>query len=95
LSVREFLDRQGRDEPEFLERLEALLACSRELAPYRNEVVHSAYVFLEGGDEELFAIVRSDLKSGAGNTEVEFDQELLKTTASRKSSARSRKSRLG
>jgi hypothetical protein len=74
--VGEFLDRYREDEPEFRKLLDGLLDRCRELAHYRNRVVHSAYLFLEGGDE-LVAIVRSDMTAGPGDEEVELDQELL------------------
>jgi hypothetical protein len=64
------------DEMDVRGRLERLLADCRELAQHRNRVVHSAYLFLEGGDE-LVAIVRSDMTRGAREDEVEFDQEAL------------------
>jgi hypothetical protein len=75
-SVSDFLDQRGRDEPEFRAHLEALLVRCRELAHYRNKVVHSAYVFLEGGGE-LLAILRSDMSKGAEPDEVELEQEWL------------------
>jgi hypothetical protein len=75
-SVGDFLDRYRGAEPEFRELLNGLLDRCRELAHYRNRVVHSAYLFLEGGGE-LVAIARSDLTAGAGDEEVELDQELL------------------
>lgn len=74
-SVGDFLDEHHGAEPEFRDRLRDLLTRCRELARHRNKVVHSAYVFLEAGDE-LVAVVRSDLAGGAEN-EVDLDQELL------------------
>ena len=76
ISVSDFLDQRGMDEAEFRAHLEALLARCRELAHYRNRVVHSAYVFLEAGGE-LVGILRSDMSRGAEPDEVELDQELL------------------
>jgi hypothetical protein len=79
-SVGRFLDKYREDEPEFREklreRLRLLLDQCRELARYRNKVVHSAYLFLEAGDE-LVAIVRSDMRRGAESSEVALDQEPL------------------
>lgn len=75
-SVGDFLDQRGRAEPDFRARLEALLVRCRELARYRNKVVHSAYVFLEAGGD-LLGVVRSDMTRGAEPNEVELDQELL------------------
>jgi hypothetical protein len=60
-------------------RLDGLLTDCRELGRQRNRVVHSAYLFLEGGDE-LVAIVRSDMTRGDRDNEVEFDQEALNET---------------
>ena len=76
-SVGAFLDDHRGAEPEFRDHLKNLLARCRELADYRNKVVHSAYVFLEAGDE-LIAILRSDMTRGAEENEVELEQELLK-----------------
>ncbi len=76
-SVGNFLDEHRGEEPEFRERLTILLEGCRELARYRNRLVHSAYVFLESGDE-LVAMMRSDMTAGARKDEVELDQELLK-----------------
>jgi len=64
------------DEMDVRARLDRLLEDCRELARHRNRVVHSVYLFLEGG-EELVAIVRSDMTRGAQDDEVEFDQEAL------------------
>ena len=82
--VSAFLDEYRREEPafqqiepEFRERVNDLLDQCLNLATYRNKVIHSAYLFLEGGGE-LVAIVRSDMSEGLpnGNT-VELDQEVL------------------
>jgi hypothetical protein len=67
---------RGGDERDFRETLERLLARSRELAGYRNTVVHSAYVFLETGDE-LLAVVRSDMTPATQEDQVNLDQEAL------------------
>jgi hypothetical protein len=77
-NVNDFLNaHRGEDEEaEFRARLEALLAECRELARYRNSVVHSAYLFLEAADGELIGIVRSDMAEG-DDGEVELNQELL------------------
>lgn len=64
------------DEMDVRGRLDVLLDACRQLAEYRNRVIHSAYLFLEGGDE-LIAIVRSDMTRGAREDEVEFDREVL------------------
>lgn len=64
------------DETDVRGRLGRLLADCRQLAQHRNQVVHSAYLFLEGGDDPI-AIVRSDMTRGARDDEVEFDQEAL------------------
>jgi len=76
-SVGEFIDEHRQDEPEFRERLKALLGRCRELASYRNRVVHSAYVFMEAGDE-LVTVLRSDMRSRGPENDVEIDQELLR-----------------
>jgi hypothetical protein len=76
-SVGEFLDEQRVEEPEFRQGLNNLLTRCRELAHYRNRLVHSAFVFLESG-EELFGIVRSYMTSEAEENEVELDQEMLR-----------------
>jgi hypothetical protein len=82
--VSAFLDEYRREEPafqqiepEFRERVNDLLDQCLKLATYRNKVIHSAYLFLEGGGE-FVAIVRSDMSEGLpnGNT-VELDQEVL------------------
>jgi hypothetical protein len=75
-SVGQFLDEHGGDEPEFREHLRDLLDRCGELADHRNKVVHSTYVFLESGDA-LHGIVRSDMRRGGAENEVELDQELL------------------
>lgn len=64
------------DETDVRGRLDRLLADCGELARYRNRIVHSAYLFLEAGDD-LVAVVRSDMTRGAGEDEVDFDQEAL------------------
>jgi hypothetical protein len=76
LSVGAFLAEHRGEEPEFRERLEALLGECRELARYRNKVLHSAYVFLER-DGKLNEILRSDITKGVEPGEVELDQESL------------------
>lgn len=62
------------DETDVGGRLDRLLDDCRQLARYRNRIVHSAYLFLEAGDE-LVAVVRSDMTPGHQEDEVEFDQE--------------------
>lgn len=74
-SVNAFLDERGMGESEFRQHLGELLDKCRDLADDRNKVVHSAYLFLEGGGE-LAAIVRSDMTADGGD-DVELDQELL------------------
>jgi hypothetical protein len=75
-AVGAFLDQYRGEQPEFRERLEDLLDRCRKIAIYRNTLVHSAYVFLEGGGE-LMGIMRSNLIAGAGEDEVDLDQERL------------------
>jgi hypothetical protein len=75
-AVGDFLDQHRGEEPEFREQLEVLLDRCREIARYRNKLIHSAYVFLEGGGE-LVGIMRSNLIAGAGDHEVDLDQEML------------------
>jgi hypothetical protein len=73
-SVNAFVDRWAPHRPDFKQRVEALLVRCRELARHRNVVVHSTYVFLEGGGE-LAGILRSDMVKGDGG--IDFDQEML------------------
>jgi hypothetical protein len=76
-SVFGFLDEHRGEEPQFRQRLEGLLEECRALAKHRNKVVHSTYLFMETMDDQLLAIVRSDMNKGAEPNEVEFDQEQL------------------
>ena len=80
-AVGAFLDEhRPADETNVRGRLDALLSDCREIARYRNRLVHSAYVFLEASDR-LAAIVRSDVSRGAGPDQVELDQEALDGTS--------------
>lgn len=76
-SVGEFLGEQRGEEPDFRQRLNVLLTRCWELAQYRNRLVHSAFVFLEAGDE-LVGVMRSSMSVGAEENEVELDQEMLR-----------------
>jgi hypothetical protein len=76
-SVHQFLDQHHGEEPEFREHLEGLLQKCLDLAKHRNKVVHSTYLFMETMDDELVAIVRSDMNKGAEPNEVDLDQEQL------------------
>lgn len=80
-AVGKFLDEhRPADETNVRGRLDALLSDCREIARYRNRLVHSAYLFLEAGDK-LVGIVRSDVSRGAQPDEVEFDHEALDGTS--------------
>lgn len=75
-SVGAFLDDHRGDgrEPEFRERLRALLDQCRLLARERNKIVQSAYVFLEA-EGAVAGIVRSDIRKEGEPNEVELDLE--------------------
>lgn len=75
-SVGEFLDQHRGEEPEFREHLQELLDRCVELGDHRNKVLHSTYLFLEGGGA-LRAVVRSDTKRGAAGNEIALDQGAL------------------
>ncbi len=61
-AVLAFTKEHRGDVPEFQRRLEDLLARCRELARYRNGVIHSAYVHFEASDK-VVAVVRSDARA--------------------------------
>jgi len=71
-----YLDGQHRPASDFRQRFLDLLAECADLAHYRNAVVHSTYIFLEGGGE-LRGIIRSDMIKAAEPKEIDFDHELL------------------
>jgi hypothetical protein len=75
-----FIARHDLDTTEFpktfLIRFHALLEQCRTLAKRRNQIVHSAYIHFQGGDQ-LVGIMRSDMVNAVDGPDVDFDQELL------------------
>jgi hypothetical protein len=74
-AVAEFTKTYRGEVPEFQERVDHLLDRCRELARYRNKIVHSAYAVMEGGGR-LVAIVRTDTRTLANDPD-NVDQEAL------------------
>lgn len=74
------LDALGRPAHEYRRRVQGALDRCDDLRMQRNQTVHSAYVFLEGGGE-LRGVLRSDITRGPAPDALEFDQELLTDTS--------------
>jgi hypothetical protein len=75
-AVGAFLDEHGAGESAFRDHLQELLVRCREIGRYRNKLVHSSYVFLEGGGA-LVGIMRSNMTTGIDENDVDLDQEML------------------
>jgi hypothetical protein len=74
--VHALLADQGREDSGFAVEFHRLLRNCRRLGRRRNGIVHSAYVFLEGGGK-LHGIVRSDMRKGRDGEDVEITHENL------------------
>jgi hypothetical protein len=68
------LDAGDHPVPEYRARIEAVLERCDKLRAYRNRMVHSAYVFMEAGDD-LLGVMRSDIRKGPEPDGLTFDQE--------------------
>ena len=75
-AVAAFTERFRGDVPAFREKVDGLLERCRELARYRNKVVHSAYVTLEAG-----GVVHGVLRTTRGHQSAHRTNRLTMTTS--------------